>query len=49
MRIVDAHAHVTSGWEELGIVRDLDATTRLMDRYDIEFAFNSNSYRLLHV
>lgn len=46
MRTIDAHAHVTSGWEELGIVRDLDETVRLMDRYDIEIAFSSDSRRL---
>jgi predicted TIM-barrel fold metal-dependent hydrolase len=46
MRIIDAHAHVTSAWEELGIVRELDDTIRLMDRYGIEVSFSSNSRRL---
>ena len=46
MRIIDAHAHVTAAWEELGIVRDLDDTIRLMDRYDIEAAFSSDSRSL---
>jgi len=46
MRIIDAHAHVTAAWEELGIVRDLDDTIRLMDRYDIEVSFSSDSRSL---
>jgi predicted TIM-barrel fold metal-dependent hydrolase len=46
MRIIDAHAHVTSAWEELGISRDLDDTIRLMDRYAIEVAFSSDSRSL---
>jgi hypothetical protein len=49
MRIIDAHAHVTSEGEELGIVRDLDETIRHMDRCDIEIAFSSDSRRLLHI
>ena len=35
MRIIDAHAHITSSWEELGIVRDVADSIRLMDRYGI--------------
>ena len=46
MRIIDAHAHVTAAWEELGIVRDLDDTIALMDRYEIEVSFSSDSRRL---
>ncbi len=46
MRIIDAHAHITGGWEELGIVRDLDDTIRLMDRYQIEISFSSDSRSL---
>lgn len=46
MRIIDAHAHVTAAWEELGIVRELDDTIRLMDRYDIEVSFSSDSRSL---
>jgi len=49
MRIIDAHAHVTSGWEELGIVHELDETIRLIDRSDIEIAFNSNSCCMLRI
>jgi predicted TIM-barrel fold metal-dependent hydrolase len=46
MRIIDAHAHVTAAWEELGIVRKLDDTLRLMDRYQIEVSFSSDSRSL---
>ena len=46
MRIIDAHAHITSGWEELGIVRDVADSIRLMDRYDIEISFSSDSRAL---
>ena len=46
MRIIDAHAHITSSWEELGIVRDVDDSIRLMDRYDIEISFSSDSRAL---
>jgi predicted TIM-barrel fold metal-dependent hydrolase len=46
MRIIDAHAHITSGWEELGIVRDVGDSIRLMDRYNIEVSFSSDSRAL---
>ena len=46
MRIIDAHAHITSGWEELGIVRDVGDSIRLMDRYNIEVSFSSDSCAL---
>ena len=46
MCIIDAHAHITSSWEELGIVRDVADSVRLMDRYDIEISFSSDSRAL---
>ena len=46
MRILDAHAHITSSWEELGIVRDVADSIRLMDRYEIEISFSSDSRAL---
>lgn len=46
MRIIDAHAHISSGWEELGIVRDVGDSIRLMDRYQIEISFSSDSRAL---
>lgn len=46
MRIIDAHAHITSSWEELDIVRDVADSIRLMDRYGIEISFSSDSRAL---
>ena len=46
MRIIDAHAHITSAWEELGIVRSVEDSIALMDRYGIEISFSSDSRSL---
>jgi len=46
MRIIDAHAHVTAAWEELSIVPELEDSIRMMDRYQIEACFSSDSRSL---
>ena len=46
--IIDAHAHICSGWEELGIPGDAEYALRLMDRHGIDIACVSNSRWLRH-
>ena len=46
MRIIDAHAHVSAAWEELGIVPQVEDAIRLMDRYGIEACYSSDSRSL---
>ena len=46
-RIIDAHTHVTSTWEELGLITSLERSIELMDRFGIDLActFHSRSLR----
>jgi len=46
MRIIDAHAHISSAWEELGIVWSVEESIALMDHYGIEISFSSDSRSL---
>ena len=46
--IIDAHAHVCHGWEELGIPGGAEEALRLMDRHGIDIACISNSRALRH-
>lgn len=46
--IIDAHAHIGYGWEELDIPGHAEYALELMDRHGIEIACISNSRALRH-
>ncbi|MBI3948287.1 MAG: amidohydrolase [Armatimonadetes bacterium] len=48
MLIIDAHAHICLGWEELGIPGHAERALELMDRHGIGIACVSNSRALRH-
>lgn len=46
--IIDAHAHICHGWEELGLPGHAEYALSLMDRHGIDIACVSNARALRH-